>query len=36
MGTRALLNLVLVVLALVTGLIIYFEPGLEPADVPQR
>ncbi len=35
MGTRGLLNLVLVVLALVTGLIIYFEPGLEPADVPQ-
>ena len=35
MVTRGLLNLVLVVLALVMGLIIYFEPGLEPADIPQ-
>ena len=35
MATRGLLNLVLVVLALVMGLIIYFEPGLEPADIPQ-
>jgi len=35
MATRGLLNLVLVVLALVMGLIIYYEPGLEPADVPQ-
>ena len=35
MGARGLLNLVLVVLALGIGLIIYFEPGLEPADAPQ-
>ncbi len=35
MATRGLLNLVLVVLALVMGLIIYYEPGLEPADIPQ-
>jgi len=35
MATRGLLYLVLVVLALVMGLIIYFEPGLEPADIPQ-
>ena len=35
MATRGLLNLALVVLALVMGLIIYFEPGLEPADIPQ-
>ncbi len=35
MATRGLLNLVLVVLALVMGLIIYYEPGLEPADAPQ-
>jgi len=35
MGTRGLLNLVLVVLALGIGLIIYYEPGLEPADAPQ-
>ena len=35
MATRGLLNLVLVVLALVMGLIIYYEPGLEPADTPQ-
>ncbi|MCK5479556.1 MAG: DUF4340 domain-containing protein [Gammaproteobacteria bacterium] len=35
MGTRGLLNLTLVVLAIGLGLIIYFEPGLEPGDVPQ-
>jgi hypothetical protein len=35
MGTRGLLNLVLVVVALGMGLVIYFEPGLEPADTPQ-
>jgi len=35
MATRGLLNLVLVALALVMGLIIYYEPGLEPADIPQ-
>ena len=35
MASRGLLNLVLVVLALGIGLIIYFEPGLEPADAPQ-
>jgi hypothetical protein len=35
MATRGLLNLALVALALVMGLIIYYEPGLEPADAPQ-
>jgi len=35
MASRGLLNLVLVALALGIGLIIYFEPGLEPADAPQ-
>lgn len=34
MASRGLLNLVLVAFALGIGLIIYFEPGLEPADAP--
>jgi len=35
MASRGLLNLGLVVLALLIGLIIYFEPGLEPEATPR-